>query len=68
MQWYSKSGAVSAYPLRMRITNINTKRVRWATVEYIPQVEVNFLETRKGTEVRSELLQSMLHLVFRQMI
>jgi len=62
----SSSGAVSAYPLRMRVANIETEEVRWATLLYIPQVESKFLETRKGQEVRSELLQRILHLVFRR--
>ena len=61
----SSSGAVSAYPLRMRVVNINTKDVRWVTLAYIPQVESKFIKTRKGHEVRSELLQRILHLVFR---
>jgi len=58
------SGAVSAYPLRMRIViNIN-KEVRWVMLVYIPQVESKFLETRKGHEVSAELLQRILHLFF----
>jgi len=61
----SSSGAVSAYPLRMRVVNINTKDVRWVTLAYIPQVESKFIKTRKDHEVRSELLQRILHLVFR---
>jgi len=64
----SSSGAVSAYPLRMRIVNVNTKNVRWMTLAYIPQVEAKFLETRKGQEVRSELLQRILHIVFRRSV
>jgi len=60
----SSSGAVSAYPLRMRIfININ-KEVRWMMLVYIPQVESKFLETRKGHEVSAELLQRILHLFF----
>jgi len=35
---------------------------------YIPQVEAKFLETRKGQEVRSELLQRNLHIVFRRSV
>ena len=62
----SSSGAVSAYPLRMRVVNINTEQVRWVTLAFIPQVEAKFLETRKGSEVRSELLQRILHVVFRR--
>jgi len=61
----SSSGAVSAYPLRMRVININTDEVRWVTLAYIPQVEAKFLETMKGQEVRAELLQRILHVVFR---
>jgi len=52
----SSSGAVSAYPLRMRVVNVNSKDVRWMTLAYIPQIEVKFVETRKGQKVRSELL------------
>jgi len=52
----SSSGAVSAYPIRMRVVNVNSKDVRWMTLAYIPQVDANFVETRKGQEVRSELL------------
>ena len=61
----SSSGAVSAYPLRMRVINIDTDEVRWVTLAYIPQVENKFLETMKGQEVRSELLQRIIHVVFR---
>ena len=61
----SSSGAVSANPLRMRIVNNINKEVRWVTLAYIPKVESKFLETRKGHEVRAELLQRILHLVFR---
>jgi len=61
----SSSGAVSAYPLRMRVINITTKEVRWVTLAYIPQVETKFLDTRKGHEVRAELLQRILHMVCR---
>ena len=64
----SSSGAVSAYPLRMRVVNVNTKDVRWMTLAYIPQVEAKFVETRKGQEVRSELLQRILHIVFRRSV
>jgi len=35
------------------------------TLAYIPQVEAKFLETRKGHEVRAELLQRISHLVCR---
>jgi len=65
---YSRSGAVSAYPLRTRVVNVNTKDVRWKTLAYIPQVEAAFLETRKGQEVRSELLQRILHILFRRSV
>jgi len=61
----SSSGAVSAYPLRMRIANNINKDVRWVTLAYILEVEAKFLETRKGHEVRAVLLQRILHLVFR---
>jgi len=61
----SSSGAVSAYPLRMRIVDNINKEVRWVTLAYIPQVESKFLGTRKGHEVRAELLQRTLQLVFR---
>jgi len=64
----SSSGAISAYPLRMRVADINTKAVRWATLAYMPQIESTFLETRKGQEVRSELLQRIFHLVFRRSV
>lgn len=64
----SDSGAVSAYPLRMRIVNVNTKKERWLTVAYIPQVEGKFLDKRKAQEVRSDLLQRVLHLTFRNTI
>jgi len=57
----SSSGAVSAYPLRMRVININTDEVRWVTLAYIPQVEAKILETIKGREVHGELLQRILH-------
>jgi len=59
------SGAVSAYPLRMRVINIDTDEGRWVTLAYIPHVENRFLETMKGQEVRSELLQRIIHVVFR---
>jgi len=39
--------------------------VRWVTLAYIPQVEAKFLETMRGQEVRAELLQRILHVVFR---
>ena len=61
----SSSGAVSAYPLRMRIVNSINKEVRWVMLAYIPQVESKFLEMVKGHEVRAELLQLILHIVFR---
>jgi len=61
----SSSGDVSAHPLRMRVINLNTDKVRWVTLEYIPQVEAKFLETMRGQEVRAELLQRILHVVFR---
>jgi len=61
----SSSGAVSAYPLPMRIVNNINKEVRWVMLAYIPQVESKFLETGKGHEVRAELLQRILHIVFR---
>jgi len=61
----SSSGAVSAYPLRMRVVIINTDDVRWITLAFIPQVEAKFLETMKGHEVRAELLQRILHDVLR---
>lgn len=66
----SRSGAVSAYPLRMRVVNVNSSgaTVRWVTIAYIPQVAGKFLDTRKGQEVRSELLQRVLHLAFRSAI
>jgi len=64
----SSSGAVSAYALRMRVANIKTKELRWATLAYIPQVESKFLETRKSQEVRSEPLQRILHLFFRRCV
>ena len=35
------------------------------TLAYIPQVEAKFFETRKGHEVRAELLQRISHLVCR---
>lgn len=44
----SSSRAVSAYPLLMRVVNINTSADRFVTVACIPQVEGMFLETRKG--------------------
>jgi len=56
---------VSAYQLRMRIVNNVKKEVRWVTLAYIPQVEAKFLETRNGHEVSAELLQRILHLIFR---
>ena len=59
------SVAVSEYSLRMRVININTDKVRWVTLAYIPQVEAKFLETMRGQEVRAELLQRILHVVFR---
>jgi len=62
----SSSGALSAYPLRMRVVNVNTEQVRWVTLAFIPQMEAKFLETRKGSEVRAELLQRILHVVFRR--
>jgi len=58
------SGAVSAYPLRMRGVNINADDVRWVSLAYIPQAEAKFLETMKGQEVRAELLQRILHVAF----
>jgi len=61
----SSSGAVSAYLLRMRVVNINTKDVRWVTLAFIPQVESQFIKTRNGHEVRFEMLQLILHLIFR---
>jgi len=61
----SNSGAVSAYPLRMRVININTDEVRWVTLTYIPQAKAKFLENMKGQEIRSELLQRILHVLFR---
>ena len=61
----SSSAAVSAYPPRMQVVNINTDEVRGTTLEFIPQVEANFLETMEGQEVRAELLQRILHVVFR---
>ena len=60
----SSSGAVSAYPLRMRVVIVNTKHVRWMTHAYIPQVEVRFVETSKVQEERSGLLQLISHIVF----
>lgn len=64
----SDSGAVSAYPLRMRIANVNTKMERWETLAYIPRVAGRLLDKRKAQEVRSELLQRVLHLTFRNTI
>jgi len=61
----SSSGAVSVYPLRMRIVNNINKEVRGVTLAYIPKVQSKFLETRKGHEVRAELLQRIVHLFFR---
>jgi len=61
----SSSGAVSSYLLRMRVVNINTSEVQWITLAFISQVEAKFLETMKGQEVRAELLQRILHVVFR---
>jgi len=61
----SNSGAVSAYPLRMRVTSIDTDEVRWVTLVYIAQVDTMFLETMNGPAVRFELLQCLLHVVFR---
>jgi len=52
----------------MRVVNVNTKDVRWMTLAYIPQVEAKFVETRTGQEVRSELLQRILHIVFRRSV
>jgi len=52
----------------MRVVNINSKDVRWMTLAYIPQVEAKFVETRKGQEVRSELLQRILYIVFRRSV
>jgi len=43
----------------MRVANINTKDVRRVTLAVIPQVESKIVETRKGHEVRSELLQQI---------
>ena len=56
---------MSADPLRLRVININTDEVRWVTLAYIPRAEAKFLETTKGPEVRPELLQRILHVVFR---
>lgn len=66
----TRSGAVSAYPLRMRVVNVSPSgsTERWVTIAYIPQVAGKFLDTRKGQEVRSELLQRVLHLAFRSCI
>jgi len=61
----SSSGAVSAYPLRMRVININTDGVRWVAQAYIRQVDAKFLETKRGQVVRADLLQRILHVVFR---
>jgi len=61
----SSSGAVSSYLLRTRVVNINTSEVQWITLAFISQVEAKFLETMKGQEVRAELLQHILHVVFR---
>jgi len=38
------------------------------TLADIPQVEAKFVETRKGQEVRSELLQRILRIVFRRSV
>jgi len=57
---------VSAYPLRMRVININTDELRWVTLAYIPHAEAKFLETMKGQEVRAELLHRILNVVFRK--
>jgi len=59
----SSSGAMSAYPLRMRIVNNISEELRWVTLAYTPQVDSKFLQTRKGHEVRAERLQRILHLV-----
>lgn len=58
----SRSGAVSAYPLRMRVANTNPNGTieRWVTVAYIPKVAGKILEARAGQEVRSKLLQRVL--------
>lgn len=60
----SSSDAASAYPLRMRVVNLNWEKVRRITMAFIPQVEAKFLETQKGREVRAELLQRILPVVF----
>ena len=39
--------------------------MRWVTLAYIPQVQEKFLETMRGQEVGAELLQRILHIVFR---
>lgn len=64
----SGSGAVSAYTLLMRIVNINAKVEQWVTIAYIPQVVGKFMDTSGGHEVRSELLQRVLHLTLRTAI
>ncbi|GAB0496821.1 hypothetical protein MMPV_008142 [Pyropia vietnamensis] len=52
----------------MRIVNIRLKTIRWVTVAYIPQVVPAVLSSTKGNEVRVELLQRILFLVFRSCI
>lgn len=44
----SSRGAVSAYPLRMRIMNNRSKRERWITLAYIPRLLSRFLNTTRG--------------------
>lgn len=61
----SGRGAVSAYPLRMRVVNVDTDKERWITIAYIPQVQGKVFETRKGQEGRSEQLQRVLHIAVR---
>jgi len=56
---------VWSYPLRIPVTDIDTDAMRWVTVAYISQVETKCLETMKGQEVRSELLQRTRHVLFR---
>lgn len=61
----SGSGAVSAYPLRMRILSHKSKQERWVTLAFIPQVAGSFLDSDKGQDVRAQLLQRILHVVVR---
>ena len=49
----------------MRVIIIDTDEVQWVILEYITQGEKIFLETMKGQGVRSELLQRIIHVMFR---